>query len=868
MRRMTLFLSVLLLLSAAALAAPQGVSAPRPHSVLLIGDSLSIGLGKQLERLFDGRKDVVFSRRGKVSSGLARPDFFDWEQNLEDLAKTQRPDVVIIMIGANDNKALTGDDGKAVYFDDPAWDALYAEKASRLLSICRAYNPGVRIYWVGAPIMGDPALSGDLQRINGVLKTLCEREKDCQWVDTWQSLADEQGGYAMYGKNASGDLAPLRVEDGVHVTAAGARILAKDCISAVAPDLGLESGELLADAACLAPASKDDVAKAMAALETQESESARLTDGKPYKVRQGESLWRIARRRGLEMDRLLAYNPALDPDDVRPGQTIVLPPAKARLAGVSAREGIKSRIADAKAAAASMRHDKYVIRQGDTFWSIAENFKVSPARIAKANPGVNPKALRLGMTLDIPAPAPEKPVVAAGNNEDAAGLDPFIAARIAPSAASADVAANAVPDALAASSAPDAAAASSAPDAIAADSAPDAAAAAAIAAANPALGVTASSASAPHSGSDSAKTGAGTYVVADGDNYWSIAQRLGLGTAALKKANPGVNPKRLRPGQILALPASGASAQAARSGGSGAAGTAQQAQADPAATASAGGASTETYLVCDGDNLWGIAKRFGVSVNELRKANQGVNPKKLKPGQTLAIPERKSEVTGIKNGKTGDLSLDEPSAPYAAVAHRIIPGDTFWILSRRYNADLASIVAANAGLDPRRLRVGENMAIPLDAFASPAPAGKETIQADAPSDKIAVVAEGDTLWDIAKKRGLPMPALLAVNPGVDPVRLAIGQRINLPTENDLAAYEEHRFREALAGGESDSIQTYVAEYGDNLWTLAQRFGVTVELLARENGMADPASLQAGQALRIPARTITLLDHGYRDLAAH
>jgi peptidoglycan DL-endopeptidase LytF len=777
MRRPALLLGVLLLLTAVAAKA-----APAPHSVLLVGDSLSIGLGKQLERLFADRRDIDFARLGKVSSGLARPDFFDWEKNLEYLAKAQRPDTVLIMIGANDNKSLTDEDGAAVYFEDASWDRLYAAKAARLLEICRNHNPDVRIFWVGAPIMGNQALSGDVKRINSILESLCDGESGCQWVDTWHSLADGQGAYAMYGKSESGDLAPLRVEDGVHVTAAGARILAGACLEAVAPRLGVDAAALMADAPHLVPADSVEVAMAMARENPAgEDPGAILRDGVPYVVKHGESLWRIAKRRNLDMERLLAFNPGIDADKVSPGQTIILPPLKARLAGASSNDGMKRRIADAKAAAASLHNNKYMVRQGDAFWTVAERFGISPARIAKANPGIKPRSLRPGMTLDIP------PVLAASAEPLPAASDP--SPEIPNTAGTAQ---------------------------------------------NTAMLVT---------GTSGAKA---VYTVAEGDNYWSIASRLGVSPADLEKANPGLNPRRLQCGQILNIPA------------------VAKAPAGPVAeTAAVRVSEPETYVISDGDNLWAIAKRFGVSVKALREANQDVDPKRLKPGQPLSIPERKAEITGLKSGHATKVPLDvsegaggarNSALAGRAVLHRIVQGDTLWGLARSYGASLSTIVRANQGLEPKKLPLGGAVTIPFEAFVGPA---SQDMAEAVPAAVAITVSSGDTLWDMARERGFSIPAILVANPGLDPLRLRVGQEIILPSPEVAAAPAATPLVVETNG--KRTIQTYVTTFGDTLWTLSKRFGTTVERLAEVNGLSDPASLQAGQPLRIPSNVVTLLD---------
>ena len=45
--------------------------------------------------------------------------------------------------------------------------------------------------------------------------------------------------------------------------------------------------------------------------------------------------------------------------------------------------------------------------------------------------------------------------------------------------------------------------------------------------------------------------------------------------------------------------------------------------------------------------------------------------------------------------------------------------------------------------------------------------------------------------------------------------------------------------------------TYVVQAGDTLYSIAQRFGVTVDAIAQANGIADPTQISVGQVLVIP-----------------
>ncbi|GAB6036389.1 hypothetical protein JCM15519_09480 [Fundidesulfovibrio butyratiphilus] len=221
--------------SDAAGLAPKGLfvsrgAKQRASSLLVAGDSLSIGLGEQLERTLGQEPGLRFRRLGRVSSGLARPDFFDWEATMTALVERMHPDVALIMLGTNDSKLLRTEDGSqlSAAFGSPEWDRAYAAWVERILAICRAANPGVIIFWVGSPVMADPGLSRELKHVNAVISRVVAAHGDCYFLDTWELFSGPDRRYVS-AKPDLADGSTLRARDGVHLTQAGAQALAEFC---------------------------------------------------------------------------------------------------------------------------------------------------------------------------------------------------------------------------------------------------------------------------------------------------------------------------------------------------------------------------------------------------------------------------------------------------------------------------------------------------------------------------------------------------------------------------------------------------------------------------------------------------------------
>lgn len=105
-----------------------------------------------------------------------------------------------------------------------------------------------------------------------------------------------------------------------------------------------------------------------------------------------------------------------------------------------------------------------------------------------------------------------------------------------------------------------------------------------------------------------------THRVERGETWYGIARRYGVASGVLAAANPDVDPDRLRAGTVLRIPPAGA-------------------QPAPAA---------RTHTVGPGDSLWGIARRYGVSMERIRAAN-GLKDEQVRLGQTLIIPAPEEE---------------------------------------------------------------------------------------------------------------------------------------------------------------------------------------------------------------------------------
>ena len=103
---------------------------------------------------------------GRVSTGLTRPDYFNWPAELHADLKAQDPQVVVIMIGANDAQDFLGPPD--VPYTSPQWNTLYAQRVAQFMQI--AESGGATVIWVGMPPMQNPGLNAQMSDVNAVVQ--------------------------------------------------------------------------------------------------------------------------------------------------------------------------------------------------------------------------------------------------------------------------------------------------------------------------------------------------------------------------------------------------------------------------------------------------------------------------------------------------------------------------------------------------------------------------------------------------------------------------------------------------------------------------------------------------------------------------
>ncbi len=164
----------------------------------------------------------------RESTGLTRPDYFDWPAELASDIKATAPQVVVVMMGANDAQDFLGPPD--VPYTSPQWNTLYSQRAAQFMKI--AQSGGATVIWIGMPPMENPTLSEQMSDIDTLdQRAAASQTPPVHYLSTWTLLGTPQGAYTAFITNAAGQVVNIRTPDGTHLTPGGGQVAAQLAMS-------------------------------------------------------------------------------------------------------------------------------------------------------------------------------------------------------------------------------------------------------------------------------------------------------------------------------------------------------------------------------------------------------------------------------------------------------------------------------------------------------------------------------------------------------------------------------------------------------------------------------------------------------------
>jgi membrane-bound lytic murein transglycosylase D len=218
-------------------------------------------------------------------------------------------------------------------------------------------------------------------------------------------------------------------------------------------------------------------------------------------------------------------------------------------------------------------------------------------------------------------------------------------------------------------------------------------------------------------------------------------------------------------------------------------------------------AKTQMHKVCRGENLTRIAKRYGMTVAELRQLNN-LKGGPLYVGKRLKVRASRTKTVPAKTQK-----------------HKVRSGENLTRIAKRYGMTVAELRQLN-NLKDGPLYVGKRLKVRASRT--------KTVPAKTQKHK---VRSGENLTRIAKRYGMTVAEL---------------RQLNNLKGGHLQAGKQLKVRASRTKTVPAKTQMHKVRRGENLTTIAKRYGTTVSLLREWNNIKGNV-VKFGQFLKVPAR---------------
>ena len=325
------------------------------------------------------------------------------------------------------------------------------------------------------------------------------------------------------------------------------------------------------------------------------------------------------------------------------------------------------------------------------------------------------------------------------------------------------------------------------------------------------------------------------YTVKPGDSLIKISKKLGVKPKLIKRLNPQIKWLRIKPGEKISVPAVSAPKHKSFS------------------------YNKNVYIVKRGDSLLRIAKITKIKAALIKRHNPNVNWSKIRPGDKIIIPKPKI-VKKFKPKKD---------------VYVIKKNDSLIRISKRLNINIKEIENLNPDVDWSKIRPKSEIKIPEKPSVTVAEQTEKIVKAklqNAPQNKVSVIKKcvfkkkisfkpgeigdgyyivksGDTLSSIARRFGLSLKHLMALNPNksrfIKPKELIV-----LPGELTKKIMLSEKENLYIPPRYLVYSTPYKVKSGDSLYKIARKFHTKVYVIKMLNNIGGNR-LIAGSFLFVP-----------------
>ncbi|EGO2584070.1 LysM peptidoglycan-binding domain-containing protein [Enterococcus faecalis] len=233
------------------------------------------------------------------------------------------------------------------------------------------------------------------------------------------------------------------------------------------------------------------------------------------------------------------------------------------------------------------------------------------------------------------------------------------------------------------------------------------------------------------------------------------------------------------------------------------------------------------HQVRAGESVWSISHKYGISMNDFIKWNK-IKNNLIHPGQQVIVKQ--------------PASTSKPAAkPSTPATYKVKAGDSVWGICEKYGLSVSKFVQWNK-IKNNTIHPGQVMHL-----QEPKPASKPTPKTSPTTNTTYTVKAGDSVWLIANMHGISMNDLVNWNK-IKNNTIHTGQKLTV--------------KQPVSSGKpmtkvpaSTNPVTHKVSYGESLWLISSKYGVTVDELRKQNGIKGDL-IHPGQVLVVKKGTTT------------
>ena len=322
----------------------------------------------------------------------------------------------------------------------------------------------------------------------------------------------------------------------------------------------------------------------------------------------------------------------------------------------------------------------------------------------------------------------------------------------------------------------------------------------------------------------------GQYTVQAGDTLYSISRKSGVSVNQLLSLNGLSLNSVIRPGQSLSL-------------GNNTKQTTNTVVSTPVSTTSVSKANG-TYTVKAGDTLYGISRKFGMSLSQLISSNGISTSSIIRPGQTLRVVGGEASATVVR---TSTSTARTSGGNYVVQA-----GDTLYSIARRSGMSLNSLLTLNGLSQSSIIYPGQSLTVSQSEgnFTTPVSTKTNSASSVVSTSGTYTVKAGDTLYSIARRSGVSLSSLLSLNGLSQSSVIRPGQTLNVSGASSTTVATPV----STASQATSTSGTYTVKAGDTLYRIAHNHGISLRTLLSVNGLSETSTIRPGQQLVVSGST--------------